>query len=255
VLLDLQRAFRATVIGDLEPIAPHVAALRGPVARRIAVYRNTVQTGLIDVLAAAYPVVARIVGQRFFHALARSFVTARLPDVPQLSLYGKDFPEFIAAHEAARALTYLPDVARLEWARGEAYFAADADPLDPLRLGAVDPSRIGGIRLRIHPATRLVSSRFPIFRIWSVNQPDVTDVPAVDMTAAEHVIITRPQYHVALREISAADAAFVEACRHNATLTDAAAAALGVAAGFDLQEALQRHLLAGTFTDITVPAP
>src|SRR5690554_3007376 len=50
--------------------------------RRFAVYRNNVVTSLIDVLAGNFPVVQQLVGEAFFRAMGREFVTHNPPDMP-----------------------------------------------------------------------------------------------------------------------------------------------------------------------------
>lgn len=250
-LRKIQEDFRDTVFGADDAIAPHVQTPRGPLSRRIAVYRNTVQASLTDVLAAAYPVVRRIVGERFFVALARRYIAQHPPRLPQLSEYGAWMADAIAAAEPLRELPYLPDVARMEWARGESHFAVDAAALDPAALAAIAPDALPGLRLQLHPATRVVTSDFPIHRIWQVNQPDVIDVPAVDMSIAEAVVITRPAMTVATRKISSGDAAMIEAFDDGATLADAIDAATRAEPAFDLQSALASHLEGGTFAALT----
>lgn len=250
VWLDGQRQFRATVIGADDVVAPLVRAVRGPVGRRIAVYRNTVQQSLIDILVVAFPAVQRIVGAGFFHALARGYMTTHPPVVPQLSLYGADFADFIAKHPRATDLPYLADVARLEWARTESYFAADAPSLNPARLSEIAPDRLADVRFKLHPATRSIASSFPIHRIWAVNQPNVEDVPAIDMTVAESAVITRLGHHVHVRLITSGDAAFIASVQAGGSLGSAVAGTLEVDPAFDLQSALQAHFIGGTFTAI-----
>jgi hypothetical protein len=92
--------------------------LGGPDARRFSVYRNNVAVGLIGALEARYPVSRRIAGEEFFRAIARAFVRARKPRSPVMIAYGKDFPEFVAAHAGVEPR--LADVARLENAWVEA---------------------------------------------------------------------------------------------------------------------------------------
>src|SRR5437879_3167885 len=120
VLLELQQEIHAAVLGtDDGALGERVVAPRGTASARIDVYRNTVQASLTEVLAAAFPVAQRIVGSAFFAELARAFIAARPPRAPQLSAYGRAFPDFIVAPSHDHHLLYLPDVARLEWARGE----------------------------------------------------------------------------------------------------------------------------------------
>lgn len=206
------------------------------------VHRNTVRGGLVDTLATAFPVTQRIVGVRAFATLADAFVRAEPPRVPQLSAYGTGFADFIAAGDVGQRLAYLADVARLEWARAESYFAADAPALDPTRLAALTPEEMERAVLRLHPATRLLESAFPIQRIWDVNQSD--DVPAVDMRVAETVLVTRPGLQIVQRKIVPADAVLIKAIAAGATLGKAAVV---VDESFDLQAALAAHFVGATF--------
>lgn len=238
-LAGLQHDFHAAVLGTEDGgLAAHVAPDQ---LARVAVYRATVQSSLADVIAAAFPVTQRIVGPAFFAGLAGRFAVSQPPRLPQLSAYGADFPAFAAAEAALHGLPYLADVARLEWARGECYFAAEAPVLAPAALAAIAPEALGELRLSLHPATRLVRSQYPIHRIWQVNQPEVANVPQVDMTVAEDVLLTRIEGRVTLRVVSPQDAAFVAAIGAGKGLADAAEET------FDLEDCLRDHLIGGTF--------
>lgn len=249
-LPEIQRRFRDAVLGhDDGPLSPLVHAAHGSIDDRIGVYRATVQGSLTDVLAAAFPVTLRVVGEGFFAALARRFIAAAPPRAPELSVYGRDFAAFITHEDVGQRLPYLADVARLEWARGEAYFAADATPLDPARLAALPPDTINRLVLRWHPATRLIISDFPVHRIWEVNQPTVTDVPRVDMADKQSALVSRRGHQLITRALSPADAVFVAAMATGRNLGEAAELALGTNTAFDLQTALQDHFINATFQD------
>lgn len=247
MLLEVQRAFQVTVTSRNDVVTPYVRAAHGSLEGRIGIYRNTVQQSLIDILATAFPVVQRIVGPQFFKALAREFVIHHPPDVPQLSKYGGALATFIEGHPRVEQIPYLADVARLEWARSESYFARDSAPFNPVELSTIPPDQLPNLRFQLHPATRLVLSNYPIHRIWMVNQANVLDVPEVDMSVCEHVIITRPHLEVTVRQLSAGDGAFMSAIAAGQSLGEAAAAALRTEPQFDLQTALQQHFLDGSF--------
>jgi hypothetical protein len=244
-LADLQRNFQAAVLAhDDAPIAALIAP--GHVAG-LAVHRNTSQSSLAALLAKTFTVTQRIIGARFADLAAR-FVTAAPPRLPHLSMYGAALADFIACDAALEDVPYLADVARLEWARNEAYFAADAPALDATRIAALTPDEMERTALRLHPATRLVRSRFPLHRIWDAHQTDA-GIPALDFSVAENVLVTRAGHHLVTRKTSAADAVFVEAARAEKTLGAAVAAALAENPAFDLQTALQDHFIHGTFQD------
>lgn len=249
-LHQLQKQFRSAVLGRDNGELVDVVQAPGPISERLAVYRNTVQGSLTEALAATFPVIHRIVGAEFFAAIARRFVATHPPQRPQLSTYGAGFPDFIAAADVNQQLPYLADVARLEWARNESYFAADAPLLDTQRL-AIDAEGLETMTLRLHPAARLVVSRFPIFQIWKVNQPDVVDVPTVDMTIPQAALISRPKHHVAVRAIALADAAFITTIGDGETFGEAADTAFLNDAAFDLQSALAQHFVHGTFAGVS----
>lgn len=144
----------------LDPLAPCPPGLRragdADPAQRYAIYRNNVVASLIQALADTFPVCRELVGADFFHAMAHAYVARRLPRSPVLARYGGAFAAFVAAHAPAASVPYLADMARLEYLRVRAYYAADAVALDAAAAGA----RIAALRkpasarLRLHPAAR-----------------------------------------------------------------------------------------------------
>lgn len=247
-LVDLQRRF-------LRALNEEAGALDGFVidaARRITVHKTTIEGGLFNSLANGFPAVRRVVGGSVFASLISEFVAAAPPRHPLLSTYGQGFPAFVAMQPIAASLPYLQDLARVEWARQESYLAADAPLLDADSLNTADPDSLSLLTLRLHPATRVITSPFPVHTIWRLNQPDVDDkdIPAVDMKVAEHVIVTRPRAEVVTRAISLADAAMVRAVMGGATLGAAVEGAFAVAPGFDVTQALAGHFANGTFISL-----
>lgn len=244
-LLDVQRRVqRALTDGadTLEDLAPDAA-------RRLAIHRTTIEAGLALTLTNAFPTVRRVIGAQAFAMLAAAFIAARPPRHPLLSTYGAGFPAFVAAQPVAASLPYLHDVARLDWARQESYLAATAPALDAAHLDTGNADALGALALRLHPAARVITSPFPVHHIWKVNQPDVAteDIPTLDMSIAEHVIVTRPHGEVITRPISLADATFVRAAMTGATLSAAVEAAFAVSHDFDVKTALAGHFANGTF--------
>lgn len=142
--------------------------------RRFAVYRNNVQHGLTRALAARFPVIETLLGAAFFAQTARVFAAAHPPQSPVLLDWGAAFAAFLDGFPPVAHLPYLADVARLEWARGRAYHAADSVCADPAALAVADPS---SLRLALAPSVRSWSSRWPALSIWQRNQPGAPDGP------------------------------------------------------------------------------
>ena len=211
--------------------------------RRVAVYRNNVAASLVGVLRAHFPVIERVVGTEFFEAAAVAFVRDAPPVSPVLAEYGEGFASFLAGFAPAADLPYLPDVARLEWARTVAYNAADGAPVGIERLAA--ESDLGAVRLRLHPAAQVVASPWPIVSIWQTNAHDA-EVRRV-RAGGEIALVTRPALDVRIERLPAGGHSFFDAVRRGRPLGEAAVDvelvptlallfAAGAIVGFDSEE-------------------
>src|SRR2546425_950975 len=147
-LRELQRDVRAALLDGNEVAAVREIAGDGLApAARLAVYRHHVLTSLTAALEATFPVVVRLVDERFFHFAGDRYVRTEPPAGPCLFEYGATFPDFLATFEPCRHLAWLPDVARLEGAMNAALHAPDAIPLTAPMLRA-RPAGAGGRRGR-----------------------------------------------------------------------------------------------------------
>ena len=225
-----------------------VRALRDPdrpAPPAFAVYRNTVMKGCIDALQANYPAVAKLVGEEWFRAAAWVYVRDHLPQTPMLVEYGAGFADFLTRFEPAGELPYLPAVARLDRLWTESHVARDEEPMLAESLAALDPERLGALRLCPHAAARWAWHELPAYTIWSRNRNEAmvaADEPEVEWRP-EGILITRPDDAVRWIGLDEAGCAFMDACAAGATLVEAAAA---VPAG-DLSGLLASLLGAGAF--------
>ncbi len=196
------------------------------VERRFAVYRNNVQHGLARALAARFPVVERLVGAEFFAALARAFAALHPPRNPVLLAWGQGFADFLQEFPPVASLPYLPDVARLEWARGLAYHAEDAPalPQDALSSALSDCDDPGRLMFCLHPSVRLVAFAHPAVSLWSAHQG--ADPPGrITATGPEQALIARdPGLAVVVEPTDPATHAVLAALAEGRTLGRAATA-------------------------------
>lgn len=278
-LRDAQTGFARAILDEAAP--EWLAAIdrgRFGVERHVQVYRHNVTASLTGALAAVYPVIVRLVGRGFFDYAADAYLRQAPPRSGNLHDFGESFGDFLRAFPAAVDLPYLRDVARLEWAWHRAFHAADAPALDLRRLGDVSPRDQPRLVFRLHPSVQLLKSPYPILRIWQVNQPEHTGDTRVDLAeGGEHVLVMRPAIEVELVRLSAPEFDFLRACDGGAALGEAATAltdassrlpppipspARGGGLGwgdsetasidFSLTEALQRHIVLGTFSDFHI---
>lgn len=178
-LAQRQRRFMAAIHGE----TPAEGGLRH--------YRESALAGWHQALAAAFPIVQRLVGPAFFREACDRYADAHPSTRGDLHAYGKDLAAFLAAYEPARVLPYLADMARLEWALHEAAFAADAPPFDFASLARVPVEAQGRIVLRPHPAARTMETVWPLEAWWRANQPDRDGTPPGDALPGRGVLVAR----------------------------------------------------------------
>lgn len=240
-MTDLAQAQATFARAILNPALPVPLELRGKdhsrLQRRFEVYRNNVLAGLIAALRARFPVVEQLVGAEFFQEMARTYVVNDPPRSPILLRYGETFPVFIDGFGPAAPIPYLGDVARIEWARGVAFHAADVPPIDAGSFAALPIDRLDQVRVRLHPSVRVVSSRHPAFSIWHVNQNPERVVP-VSPWAPETALIARPYLRVETNKVSLEVGRFVQELSMGATLGEAFVAGAAASAQFDARDAL-----------------
>ena len=164
-LAALQERFLAAVL-DGSPLVDRIAP---PDA--VDFYRGSVAANLRAALSAAYPVVARLVGESFFAEAARGYAADSPSCSGDLHRFGGRFAGFLERYPPAHGLAYLADVARLEWAVHECLHACDMPAVDLTAISALPESEHGGLRVRVAPAVRHMRSAWPVQAIWEANQP------------------------------------------------------------------------------------
>ncbi|WP_319568130.1 HvfC/BufC N-terminal domain-containing protein [Cohaesibacter marisflavi] len=223
--------------------------------KRFGVYRNNVIVSLTEAMMASFPTIAALVGEDYFRAMARVYITNHPPRTAILSRYGDQFASFLDGFEPVQAFPYLGDVARIEFAWQEAYHAADQSPLDPASLQQIPPDRLAELTFTLHPACRLLASPYPAYSIWAAHKQDAPQETMASLPQeAEASLITRPQWDVMAIKLPAGGFAFLNALGEGLTLGQAAAVALEAAPAFDFARNLGGLLETGALAGLHLPS-
>ncbi len=213
-------------------------------ARRLGIYRNNIVNSFTEALRACYPVVDRLVGGRFFNYAARAYLRAYPSRSGDLREYGSHFAHFLQGFAPAKGLAYLPDMARLEWARQLVYHAPDAKPLDLSALAAIALEHHAQLRFKLSPFAQLLSSHYPLLKIWEVNQADFEDDQAVDLAmVGTRLLIIRRGLSIEMQALGSGEYALLRNLAEGKTLGEAYEQTAEFEPAFDLAEALKRHVL------------
>ncbi|MBU2992818.1 DNA-binding domain-containing protein [Octadecabacter sp. 1_MG-2023] len=206
-MITTQTEFRTAL---LDPTSPPPEGVRNPdgvqATKRFDVYRNNVAVSLTDALGAAFPVVAKLVGDDFFRAMAGVYLRAHPPSSPVMMFYGEEMPEFLAGFGPAQSVPYLPDIARLELALRHSYHASDATPIAADALAQIAPDSLPQVTFTFAPSVYLIPSRYPLQSIWAANTSG-GDIAKV----AQPALVTRPEFDPMVDALTQEQAAVTQA--------------------------------------------
>ena len=167
--------FGRPAAGNNRQIGAHV---QPPWLRGFQVYQANGHAMAQAGLAAAYPVLAQLLGDDSFAELARAFWHAQPPQRGDIGQWGGALARFLSDSAQLADEPYLGDVARVEWALHQAGAAADldADPASFALLASADPAALG---LRLAPGTQWVDSRWPVASIVTAHLEQAPSFEAV----------------------------------------------------------------------------
>lgn len=251
-LLEMQIAMQASLL--YRESGAISAMLAGYVpADRLDIYRNTFTHTLTRALKLCFPATQRLVGEEFFEGAAQIFIGKRPPRAAWLDLYGREFPDFLRSFAPAASISYLGDVAELEWAVNDALHAADVSPLDVARIATIEAEDQARICFNPDPAVRLLRLEYPADIIWrAVIDSDDDALGKIDLGCGpRHLLIERRSTGVEVECLAE------PAWRFLASLCDGSPieAALGDAGEFDYPAALAEHLALGRFATFSLAQP
>ena len=125
---DLQRAFQDFVLARSDSFQAAVRdtskARRGTL---LDVYRDGYALRLIEALTTDYPGLMAMAGPADFDHMARAYIANHPSRHPSIRWYGKDVADFLGATPPYSRTPAAAEMARFEWALGEAFEFARRD--------------------------------------------------------------------------------------------------------------------------------
>ena len=252
-LHEVQQDFLHAIFGsDIGAISSQIIQAGLPADTRARIYRNNVFANLREALRSVYPVIERLVGKEFFDHTANEYIHQYSSSSGDIHRYGHKFAEFLGRFPGARELAYLPDTARLEWAYHRVFHAADHALLSAQRLAHVNPESYVNLRFKIHPASALLESSYPVHRIWEVNQPEYQGDQSVDLSQGSvKLLLIRHGYTIEMHTLVTAEFVLLRGLAEQKTIGNSFEEAVGIEPAFDLNAFLQKHVTLGTLVDFS----
>ncbi len=186
-----------------------------PAADRLAVYRDMYAARLADALRETFPNLARLLGEERFRALADGYVARHPSEHHDVARIGRKLPDDLVELPEPRRPD-LADLAALEWARNEAFFAPDSEAAGAEALAALPGRSAAAARLRLSPSLRLLDLTHDAAGLWRTLERG--EPPAPSVPGPSSVAVWRRELEVFHCELPPHEAAALRSALAGATL-------------------------------------
>lgn len=204
---------------------------------RFKVYQNNVIVSLIDSLYESFPALVSLLGENYFQAVASEFIHLHPPRSPVMAEYGGKLPGFLEAFAPLADVPYLADVARVELARIASFHAPDSPTLGSNDFSGFDVEQLASASFILHPSLRLVTSNYPVFRLWH-SQLYGSSLPEPKDWHGEQVMCLRRNQAVTTLGLQSGGVAFFNALLDGKKLIDAWSDVSKAGSAFNLTDVL-----------------
>lgn len=167
-LLEIQRAIQRTVseakLSDYEDLIDDAPPLSAE--DRVLIYINAYFSRLAEALQTDFKFTYRTIGSDHFE----QFVTGFLLQYPSHSFtiedLGSNLEQYIRSHRLISEHPFLADLAALEWAHLQAFFADNLSPLNLAKLQEFTPQDWNLATITLDPTVRIVKSGWNFAYLW-----------------------------------------------------------------------------------------
>lgn len=253
-LRNIQQQFaNALTLHDCHGITPNIVKRGVSAERRMRIYRNNVRENFAAALATGFPVLRKLVGEQYFRQMAIEYQRECPSKSGNLFYTGDRLAAFLDRQLTGSEYEYFGDIARLEWLCQESGIADDPESLSIEMLNRVDEADYARLRLQLHPAARLLRSRYPLMRIWQQNQPGNTVDQPIDLsTGNDRLLIRCVGSETELRQLSDGEFLFLQALQARSSLQEALTSALTVNQDFALSDQLKKWVSLNVISNFSI---
>tara|TARA_R110002167_G_scaffold5436_3_gene25595 strand:- start:123548 stop:124342 length:795 start_codon:yes stop_codon:yes gene_type:complete len=212
----------------------------------MGIYQGSSRANIIQAMKLTYPVIEKLVGEEFFRASCKKYILSHYPKSANMDDYGEEFAEFLACFEPAKQLTYLKNVAQLEWLFHLSSLASDSSPTEWNRLSAVAAGDAMQVKLLLAPSVKLISSPFPIDMIWQMNQPNSAVNKEIDLTQTvdkqTSLIVFRSRLKTQMLAVTEGEFALLSSFNQQQSLANAIEASIKIESNISIDEAIKKFI-------------
>ena len=156
-----------------------------PAVERVAIYANMYLWRLVEALRETFPNLARFLGDEGFAALAGDYLHRHPSEHHDVGQVGRRLAAFLREYPDPERPD-LADLAELEWARHQVFFAPLAEPAGPGAFAGLDAEAFSRTGVVLSPALRVLvldSAAAPLWRRLEDGEPPGPPSPGASVVA------------------------------------------------------------------------
>jgi len=211
-LADLQRAFQDYVLASHQGFTAQVRdTSKADRITLLDVYREGYALRLIEVLSSDFAGVLAMTGPEDFDVMTRAYIAAHPSHHPSVRWFGRHLPDFLATTAPYDKSPAMAEMARFEWALGEAFDSIDAAPLQAEAVMAVPPEAWETIAFTPLPSLRRLSFTHDVPPSWQRREevePGTLEVAAFETPVPW--MIWRPEHMSNFRSLEPDEAVMLD---------------------------------------------
>jgi hypothetical protein len=210
---DLQRAFQDYVWATSEAFEGAVRDTRkADRTTLLHVYREGYALRLIEVLTNDYPGLLAMTGPDDFDRMARAYIAGYPSRHPSARHFGRSLAQFLAATPPCGDSPAAIEMAHFEWAMGEAFDAADAEPLSANTVMALPPDAWETLGFTPLPSLRRLTLAWEVPQAWQRREEaEPGNLEVKQAAEATGWVIWRPELETNYRSLEPDEAVLLDA--------------------------------------------
>lgn len=169
---------------------------------RLKVYRDNYSRGLASFLRITYAQTYWLLGQGNFLRYANEFANTTHLLANDIDGYGRDFADHLA-QRLGPAHSYVADVARVDWAIQQSYYANNRAAFDYTKFSQLACRDYASVRFVLADDLTLLRSCWPLKQIWEAYGQQQAVPPIKKARTPQYYLVERAKLSVSVSELSA----------------------------------------------------
>lgn len=173
-LKDLQVCLKSEITSsDGHAFVPFIVKGLMDIEDRLAIYSDAYFSRIAEALRTDFEATYQTLGEETFFELVSAYIKEFPSTSTSIEEVGAKFPDFIRKLDPGIGLPYLSELAQIEWALIEAFYADDLLPFNPNSLNTIPHSSWNMVKLIMDPSIRLIETSWPVHIIWESRKSSV----------------------------------------------------------------------------------